>query len=861
MAAADPEQRAMMAEAVILLDEDDNVIGHGSKKDTHLMENINKGMLHRAFSVFMFNSEGKLLLQQRSDDKITFPSYWANTCCSHPLYVDTELNGVEGVVNAARRKLEQELGVNPADVPPSCFKFLTRVHYKAASDGIWGEHEIDYILVCTPPTDPVIRPNPNEVQSVRWFTPQQLRSFVADSRTHGDLISPWFRIIEGTLLHKWWDGVRDGDVEPFVDGKIHRAGDFTDPTVAKALGLSDFDDAARGKNPAPGSVGDAGRKQGAYGKVRTHKESVFMQLLHVDEVVAALKFKLKTRRGAFALPAGTPRDYVFCEDILCKVSRSFAAVIQQLPDGLRQSVCVFYLVLRALDTVEDDMEAFDNVEAKIKELLAFHTRLHDATWTLHGVGQADEATLLEQFNNVTTVFQKLPEAHQAVIRDITVRMANGMARFIQRDLQQGTKNMADYEQYCHYVAGLVGHGLSRLFAASGLEDASVADNLELANDMGLFLQKTNIIRDYLEDWVDKRAFWPADVWQKHARGQGLGAFAHGANPAAGLACLNEMVTDALKHAPMCLEYMEQLHHPQVFNFCAIPQVMAIATLEKCFNNKQVFTGVVKIRKGTACKLISQATSMKALYTIFFNYARTMRARTSPSDPCAHETIAALNHLEAVCLAKVPTLRSSSRWSGLTMATLASAVTFIATTYIISHRRHAWGGYMPRITASFDVRYVVVVAVVVFVVSLCCSHDAPPRTRLLFSILPPVSRLVVTSGFRGGAKCWSFGRLGDSLVDAEESIILHAHPPATRNTPLAAWSFDCMDSPSLVCPVPLPLAQVLLVAIAAFCAVFMLAFALVPFVMGITTEMEGASTKAAKAQRPNLHGARSSVAAM
>lgn len=63
------------------------------------------------------------------------------------------------------------------------------------------------------------------------------------------------------------------------------------------------------------------------------------------------------------------------------------------------------------------------------------------------------------------------------------------------------------------------------------------------------------------------------------------------------------------------------------------------------------------------------------------------------------------------------------------------------------------------------------------------------------------------------------------------------------------------------PFSFPLAQVLLVAIAAFCAVFMLAFALVPFVMGITTEMEGASTKAAKAQRPNLHGARSSVAAM
>lgn len=55
------------------------------------MENINKNMLHRAFSVFLFNSEGKLLLQKRSDTKITFPGYWTNTCCSHPLYNDDEL--------------------------------------------------------------------------------------------------------------------------------------------------------------------------------------------------------------------------------------------------------------------------------------------------------------------------------------------------------------------------------------------------------------------------------------------------------------------------------------------------------------------------------------------------------------------------------------------------------------------------------------------------------------------------------------------------------------------------------------------------------------------------------------------------
>ena len=66
-------------------------------------------------------------------------------------------------------------------------------------------------------------------------------------------------------------------------------------------------------------------------------------------------------------------------------------------------------------------------------------------------------------------------------------------------------------QYCHYVAGLVGIGLTQLFGASGLEDSSIEKNTRLANSMGLFLQKTNIIRDYLEDIVQDREFWPKEV--------------------------------------------------------------------------------------------------------------------------------------------------------------------------------------------------------------------------------------------------------------------------------------------------------------------------------------------------------------
>jgi isopentenyl-diphosphate delta-isomerase len=111
----------------------------------HLMENIKKGLLHRAFSAFIFRpSDGKLLLQQRASEKITFPDMWTNTCCSHPLddfEEEKEERDQLGVRVAASRKLEHELGIPRSQTPVDQFQYLTRIHYLAPSDGMWGEHE------------------------------------------------------------------------------------------------------------------------------------------------------------------------------------------------------------------------------------------------------------------------------------------------------------------------------------------------------------------------------------------------------------------------------------------------------------------------------------------------------------------------------------------------------------------------------------------------------------------------------------------------------------------------------------------------------------------------------------------------
>lgn len=261
-----------------------------------------------------------------------------------------------------------------------------------------------------------------------------------------------------------------------------------------------------------------------------------------------------------------------------------------------------------------------------------------------GVGEGHEAVLLEEFWRVVRVFRTLSPSSQSIIRDITRRMGAGMAEFVQKDLGQGTQTHDEYGRYCHFVAGLVGIGLTQLFAARGTEDPRLTGCDEVANGMGLFLQKTNIIRDYLEDFVDGRAFWPKQVWAKYAPDNNLGHFSTDPSSRTSLACLNELVTDGLTHALTSLHYMSLVRTPEVFRFCAVPQVMAIATLEKCYNNPCVFTGVVKIRKGQACKLMLSCNNLDDVCTIFHQYATVILSRVPPHDPSAEKTRAVCSEI-------------------------------------------------------------------------------------------------------------------------------------------------------------------------------------------------------------------------
>jgi Squalene/phytoene synthase len=127
---------------------------------------------------------------------------------------------------------------------------------------------------------------------------------------------------------------------------------------------------------------------------------------------------------------------------------------------------------------------------KIHHLNTFYsTGLVTEGWSMSGVGEGDERVLLEQYHRCVSVYKRLSTASQVVIADITRRMGEGMASYVGKDLGQGTVTVDDYNLYCHYVAGLVGEGLSRLFTCSGYESPAVAGvSSTLANTMGLFLQ-------------------------------------------------------------------------------------------------------------------------------------------------------------------------------------------------------------------------------------------------------------------------------------------------------------------------------------------------------------------------------------
>ena len=162
----------MIEEQVILVNEQNEQIGLMPKMEAH-----KKGVLHRAFSVFIFNSKNELMLQQRAAHKYHSPLLWTNTCCSHQR--DGETN-----IEAGTRRLSEEMGFTTA------LKEVTSFIYKAPFDNGLTEHEFDHVMTGFYEMDPVI--NKEEVEAWKWM-PVEAAKF--DIESNPEIYTAWFKII------------------------------------------------------------------------------------------------------------------------------------------------------------------------------------------------------------------------------------------------------------------------------------------------------------------------------------------------------------------------------------------------------------------------------------------------------------------------------------------------------------------------------------------------------------------------------------------------------------------------------------------------------------------------------------------
>ncbi|MGV0925266.1 isopentenyl-diphosphate Delta-isomerase [Empedobacter tilapiae] len=161
-----------MEEFVVLVDQDDQKLGLMEKQQAHVV-----GLLHRAFSVFVFNSKGELMIQQRAASKYHSPTLWTNTCCSHPRDNET-------YKQAAHRRLEEEMGFDCE------LEYKFNFIYKAHLENDLIEHELDHVFIGTFDDEPKL--NPDEVMAYRWVELDDLKK---DMEKNPQNYTAWFKII------------------------------------------------------------------------------------------------------------------------------------------------------------------------------------------------------------------------------------------------------------------------------------------------------------------------------------------------------------------------------------------------------------------------------------------------------------------------------------------------------------------------------------------------------------------------------------------------------------------------------------------------------------------------------------------
>lgn len=294
-------------------------------------------------------------------------------------------------------------------------------------------------------------------------------------------------------------------------------------------------------------------------------------------------------------------DHVrLCWDILPEVSRSFALCIKILPRPTDERMMISYLLLRILDTVEDSQAPVERKSATFSKIISLLKAgggtdaeiagLRDSL--CGGIDHTYEKGLLENVGSVMALFGSFPEPVRNAITDCAQEMARGMMKFQNLKIT----DFARQEEYCHYVAGIVGYLDTRLFQLGGHIGGRLSEELmENSRQFGIALQKVNVLRDVAYDIPQGRRFWPSDVLGKY--GLEYDNLCSADSRPQAMELLDEMVADALPYLDAAIDYVTRLPRTEirVRVFCLIPLFMAIKSYAVCAGNENVFIKGKKVK--------------------------------------------------------------------------------------------------------------------------------------------------------------------------------------------------------------------------------------------------------------------------
>ena len=329
------------------------------------------------------------------------------------------------------------------------------------------------------------------------------------------------------------------------------------------------------------------------------------------------------------------KAWMYAEEILLLVSRTFALNINVLKGKLHKSILLAYLYLRIADTVEDDpdmkasekervlglfADIFSTADLRDEAISAFEKALPES-WRK---SEHPYMNLCLHTHVVVPLLKELPEVYAAPVRDVTIEMCGGMAKFALRQeaaLSSGwftLESVDDLDEYCYYVAGIVGKLLTNLFAADTclISDARKAEMQKLDVSFGLALQVANIVKDCVEDSTRRVCFVPEEICRRHGFDHSFDMFTLPVGVADEVradfearraAVMAELVAKAWKHLDDAIAYTKLVPNVKMRTrlFCLWPLFMAAENMKLIGDGSSLFASdkKVKISRDTVKKIV------------------------------------------------------------------------------------------------------------------------------------------------------------------------------------------------------------------------------------------------------------------